>query len=438
MPTDFIENKTETLLTRLFTLEGKLVRRPEQIKDKQTYVATGSESLSLCLYGQNLRRIDKTHAQPGPRSTNRQSKPRHKKFLVRMDNKRGEQHKPSVKNSTCPSSVDAAAARIRAGYRGYHFRKTHPELTHTVHIARQHQDAPNINNNPRAAEPHELTPITAATRIQAGYRGYQTRKQMHQQDEPKATQSTPHGYNQSHTLPPEVAAAKIQAGFRGFRTRRELREHHEQPETVLQSNLSNLNEIRSDPNYAATRIQATFRGYQTRRALQEHNSNPSNIKYPLRSRNCNSCSTTQSHTRCHHDERDPEEVNKAATIIQAGFRGYQTRKHLHLPHTSTHESHPTGGPVNKENAEQAATRIQAAYRGFSTRKNLHETGPTAGGNMDTSRSLTTPTTRYSDPSEAATKIQATFRGYRTRRQVHVPHGNADQKLTRRDPTRTAR
>lgn len=48
---------------RLFTLEGKLVRRPEQIKDKQTYVATGGETLSLCLYGQNLRRIDKKYVE---------------------------------------------------------------------------------------------------------------------------------------------------------------------------------------------------------------------------------------------------------------------------------------------------------------------------------------------------------------------------------------
>lgn len=283
----------------------------------------------------------------------------------RMDNKHGEPHKTAVKSSADPSTVDAAAARIQAGYRGYHFRRTHPELTHPVHIAHHHHQAQHHQHtpsgNPRANEPHELTPSTAATRIQAGFRGYQTRKQIHLHGEPHSEYSSSHGQVESHALPPELAAAKIQAGFRGYRTRRELKQQRKYLETARQINQNNVNEIRADPNYAATKIQATFRGYQTRRALHENDSNRPDTKLPLRTHDSNSHSNVQSHARPYQTGyRDPDEVNKAATVIQAGFRGYQTRKHLHSPHSPNspvHASYHSGGLLNKENADQAATKM---------------------------------------------------------------------------------
>ena len=71
----------------------------------------------------------------------------------------------------------------------------------------------------------------------------------------------------------------------------------------------------------------------------------------------------------------PEEA-AAATRIQAGYRGYKTRKTL------------------KE--DQAATKIQANVRGHQARKKLKE---------------------QEEQDAAATKIQAHYRGYRTRKEM---------------------
>ncbi|VDP73527.1 unnamed protein product [Echinostoma caproni] len=378
-----------------------------------------------------------------------------------MDRKRSDSHKSSMKSHTTTTTTttvtpinlpaDLAAARIQAGFRGYHFRKTHPELTHTTHhtahqtVHHTHTHTPTsaatvIPRNPRATDRvHELTPGTAATRIQAGYRGYQTRKHLHEQGFPLTEHSLVHHSHTDHSIPPDLAAAKIQAGFRGYRTRRELKEQHKYPGTTTghrESTHSHSTDIHSDPNYAATRIQATFRGYQTRRHLHEHDSNPHDTKSPLRAQNCNPYTTGPGLTKPYSNGRDPAEVDKAATIIQAGFRGYQTRKHLHSPRSHDTNSY-THGQVNKENAEQAATRIQAAYRGFVTRKHLHETGKEYTSRADSTRHTEARTTsHYTDPAEAATKIQATFRGYRTRQHVHVPVHSTTSGITSTHSTPT--
>jgi len=109
---------------------------------------------------------------------------------------------------------------------------------------------------------------TAATKIQANFRGYRVRKQLkestqrrHQQKQQQQTQKDQQ-HQQEHTKPKdhllkrqstrealeEKSATKIQAGIRGFLVRKR--------QQAVQA--------------AATRIQAGFRGFRTRKLLKQN------------------------------------------------------------------------------------------------------------------------------------------------------------------------
>ncbi|KAF7259954.1 hypothetical protein EG68_02893 [Paragonimus skrjabini miyazakii] len=333
-----------------------------------------------------------------------------------------------------------------------------------------------------------LNPDKAATKIQAGYRGYRVRKLYHTGDcsiglSAKPNSSSPYGTTSTNTgdrstsISPVLAATRIQAGYRGYKVRKGL--HHEN-----QDDLSNLPSIYSqypaksrestEADKAAAKIQASFRGYMTRRALLEqkllaaprremHTQNernqqetthsdrtPVSTVTPLRTRDSNlysydeklqSISNVPSkprdfsgHYHSAPQNRDHKDLNEAAAIIQAGFRGYQTRKALHSSairdrnksdrqssldrkHNQRYKS-PLKD-LNKENAEQAATRIQATYRGFVTRKKLRQS------NKMQSPARTSAISEHKqtavDPNLAATKIQAAFRGFTTRQKINLSH-----------------
>ncbi|XP_033217878.1 neuromodulin [Belonocnema kinseyi] len=93
-------------------------------------------------------------------------------------------------------------------------------------------------------------------------------------------------------------------------------------------------------------------------------------------------------------------ANKAATKIQAGFRGYRVRKQLKEFKRANSDSEiddPSSPPSLKRGdsrtslEEKSATKIQAGIRGFLVRK------------------------RHQQEQQAATRIQAGFRGFRTRK-----------------------
>ncbi|KAI4495457.1 hypothetical protein M0802_008671 [Mischocyttarus mexicanus] len=101
---------------------------------------------------------------------------------------------------------------------------------------------------------------TAATKIQANFRGYRVRKQLkdtnpqlskrQQSDDESSTSSSTSTLKRQNTREAleEKSATKIQAGIRGFLVRK--RQQAEQ--------------------LAATRIQAGFRGFRTRKLLKEN------------------------------------------------------------------------------------------------------------------------------------------------------------------------
>ena len=97
------------------------------------------------------------------------------------------------------------------------------------------------------------------------------------------------------------------------------------------------------------------------------------------------------------DLNDPE-VEKAATKIQAGFKGYKTRKELKDKGDETTENQESG----EGTAEEAS--------GNQEEDGTKEEPKTEGEEIDID---------LNDPevSKAATKIQAGFKGFKTRQEL---------------------
>ena len=142
---------------------------------------------------------------------------------------------------------------------------------------------------------------------------------------------------------------------------------------------------------AATKIQAGFRGHKTRQDLKKQKENQQ-VKDAKKS------SVNTGKTAPKGGPQMSEE-DKAATKIQAGFRGHKTRKELAQKKDE-----------GDKELNQAATKIQANYRGHKTREELKKSQPPKENKT---------TTKYSNEEEkAATKIQAGFRGHQTRKQLN--------------------
>eukprot|EP00105_Crassostrea_gigas_P044807 XP_019928955.1 PREDICTED: general transcriptional corepressor trfA isoform X7 [Crassostrea gigas] len=233
--------------------------------------------------------------------------------------------------------------------------------------------------------------------------------------------STPvgrNGFDSPTQQEKDLAAAKIQANYRGHKTRQELAKQKEgtkkndaankPPDTKkdaaskppdTKKDAGKKPESKTKEDEAATKIQAGFRGHKTRQDLKKQKENQQ-VKDAKKS------SVNTGKTASKGNQKMSEE-DLAATKIQAGFRGHQTRKEL------------AQKKVMKEDKEldQAATKIQANYRGHKTRKELKKNQPPKDNNK---------TTKFSNEEEqAATKIQAGFRGHQTRKQLNQQDDKAN-------------
>ncbi|KAM7537031.1 hypothetical protein Aperf_G00000076685 [Anoplocephala perfoliata] len=211
-----------------------------------------------------------------------------------------------------------------------------------------------------------------------------------------------------HHPTPDEAATKIQATFRGYSTRKHIQEEKKQ----ISEMSSPLSPTQPDPNLAATKIQATYRGYRTRKELGQvvrhpdvkirHSEPIEQLRISHEERHARGLSDISSKSTLWAIEDEEERRNLAATRIQAAFRGYYVRSHLAESERSG-DSSPYYSPHISE--DEAATKIQAAFRGYRVRKNM--------------RSQTSPIHRYHGQQydEAARKIQANYRGYRVRKEI---------------------
>ena len=285
----------------------------------------------------------------------------------------------------------------------------------------------------------------AATKIQAGFRGLQTRKQLKNEKAEKENLELENQCEQGRDQEEididledpdvEMAATKIQAGFRGLQTRKQLKNEKAEKENLEIKDQSeqghdqdDLDIDLEDPDVenAATKIQAGFRGHQTRKNLKNEKAGTETIVLESPSE--------QIHYQDEIDiDMEDPDVEKAATKIQAGFRGLQTRKqlknekaekeNLEIENPMEHENNQDDIDIDMEDpdVEKAATKIQAGFRGLQTRKQLKNEKaekeclekdiPVGQDNHQDEIDID-----MDDPDveKAATKIQAGFRGHKAR------------------------
>lgn len=144
--------------------------------------------------------------------------------------------------------------------------------------------------------------------------------------------------NEQENLEMETAATKIQAGFKGMKLRKELKEKklekkviNEDPKEIQPEeetdagNLATEENSDSDLTAAANKIQAGFRGYKTRKEVQR-----------LRRKKTEDLVSEEEMKDEHKAEEninnneDEEKRVVAASKIQAGFKGYKTRREVEV------------------------------------------------------------------------------------------------------------
>ncbi|CAH8490171.1 unnamed protein product [Schistosoma margrebowiei] len=218
------------------------------------------------------------------------------------------------------------------------------------------------------------------------------------------TTTTAYSYQYPNYLDKEsLAATKIQAGYRGYCTRKKYgnlslnsslpSSNYNVTSTIYQLPLKNNNDLEN----AATRIQASYRGYLTRKSLRDDNI--TNKYIPIKNITYYNDKINKINGNRNQNNDDDDDIDgkvKAVTKIQAGYRGYKTRKSLAPllhPHNNNNNNNQHNLLLsNKEN--QNYFDYKCINQDKHNNNHLH------------------------DPELAATKIQAIYRGYRTRR--HLP------------------
>lgn len=139
----------------------------------------------------------------------------------------------------------------------------------------------------------------------------------------------------------EKAALKIQAGFKGFQARKEIQakkealagdKAQEQPTEEKKTEESSEEKVDIDLNdpeveKAATKIQAGFKGFKTRQEIKSKKESGTNVKEGDAEKSEENPTDKAEGEIVDIDLNDPE-VEKAATKIQAGFKGFKTRQEI--------------------------------------------------------------------------------------------------------------
>ncbi|XP_052805347.1 uncharacterized protein LOC128234843 isoform X5 [Mya arenaria] len=317
---------------------------------------------------------------------------------------------------------DEAAEKIQAGFRGYQDRQKFADLK-----SRKSGGIPADNREPEKGgkqEEEEEVDIDlndpdvekAAVKIQAGFKGFKARQEIKEMKEkapepapspePTKTQAQEEEEVDIDLNDPEVGAAalKIQAGFRGHQTRQQLKDKQESkqtdkspPEPVKEEKKEEVDIDLNDPDTekAALKIQAGFKGYQTRKDLkskkeaQTQQVSKEDVKAPSPE------ATEEKKDEVDIDLKDPE-VEKAAVKIQAGFKGYKTRQEIKAKIDSSEtQGEEKADDKSEEKTDEAKTDADEKTEGETVDIDLNDP----------------------EVAQAATKIQAGFKGYKTRQEL---------------------
>ena len=286
----------------------------------------------------------------------------------------------------------------------------------------------------------------AATKIQAGYRGYRDRKQLKAKNSTHSILSESKNQysdelDEAYLLLQEqtAAATKIQANFKGYQDRKRVKRLKEnritqkQLDSSLQSRSSTCSALEGKSmnsadhsfentdreNYAATKIQASFRGHKDRKLVK--NMKNQNVQPQSCAQESEKTEKPSENLNFGANFELDEEAVGAATKIQAGFRGSRDRKRVkNLKDSKARQENAIiiENQASKQNEmeemDHAATKIQASFRGHRDRKRMKNLK--AQSIKDTNDEMTA----------AAIKIQAGFRGYKDRKRTRKIHQDRKQ------------
>jgi hypothetical protein len=307
-------------------------------------------------------------------------------------------NKIAESNKNLTELENDAATKIQAGYRGHQDRKRVKHLRHQDTNSNVDIDETQLEKAKQINRPHpdefifqneknvNLIEIqnAAATKIQAGYRGYQDRKRVQllkdeininyvinddesQNDNGMIQSDSEKMRNIQFTQPSVIfelenaAAKKIQSGYRSHRDRKRAKHLNDnvtnpssmnittQFDTATDIMLYNSDQNKQAQSYltssteleefAATKIQASYRGYQDRKRVK-------NLKDQINPvRNFNESTNLAEITNLHEREEFIHNIqpnltsieleNAAAITIQSAYRGHKDRKHLKLNNSAS-------------------------------------------------------------------------------------------------------
>ncbi|XP_046543958.1 triadin-like isoform X5 [Haliotis rubra] len=339
---------------------------------------------------------------------------------------------------------EEAATVIQSGVRGYMDRQKVLESKDPEEFERRQEAAnERLASQEVKAEEEEEVDIDlndpdvekAAIKIQAGFKGFKARKEV-QEVKPKDSEQPQEKTEEDEIADidledPDLASAatKIQASFRGHKARKDVtekkaeRDHDRKSEAeFVDDEIVDIDLNDPDVNRAAVKIQAGFKGHLVRKNMQNYKVDdepaPETAVKPV------------DEEIVDIDLADPE-VSKAALMIQAGFRGRMFRKNKKPEKTEESPAPPPAEEkqeeeididLNDPEVEKAATKIQASFKGHKARKEVQalkgeEEAPPAAAEAKPEEEEIDIDLEDPQTEKAAVMIQAQFRGFKTRKDM---------------------
>lgn len=232
----------------------------------------------------------------------------------------------------------------------------------------------------------------------------------------------------------EAAATKIQAVFKGHQTRKEIKkaedeiqpdpEQLEKTATTEEDDIANM-VLDDEMEAAATKIQAVFKGHQIRKEMKKNDDNSESVMV-----------IEEKSTADDDDIANmvlDDEMEAAATKIQAVFKGHQTRKEITLKDGSiiqNTEEQPTSFVDDEYDSDMDDEAKKAAFKERHTKikelKELRKSIRTESANIDNEDDDIANMVLDDEMEAAATKIQAVFKGHQTRKEMKKIENGGDE------------